>query len=130
MCTNIQSLYRLIRLALPEISTGDIKDKHQYESCPISFEVVAQGIPKPEAQWLHNGKPMKADSRVKIVEEGNKYKLDITEVKLGDEGEYKVIIKNKLGEKAQQAVLSVSRKCIYFFIVRKATDDDWFSFLM
>lgn len=95
---------------MPEISTGDIKDKHQYESCPISFEVVAQGIPKPEAQWLHNGKPMKADSRIKIVEDGNKYKLDITEVKLGDEGEYKVIIKNKLGEKAQQAVLSVSRK--------------------
>ena len=53
---------------------------------------------------------MKADSRVKIVEDGNKYKLDITEVKLGDEGEYKVIIKNKLGEKAQQAILSVSRK--------------------
>lgn len=72
--------------------------------------MVAQGIPKPEAQWLHNNKPMKADSRIKIVEEGNKYKLDITEVKLGDEGEYKVIIKNKLGEKAQQAVLSVSRK--------------------
>ncbi|KAG4067668.1 hypothetical protein HA402_005440 [Bradysia odoriphaga] len=95
-------------ITLPEISTGDIKDKHQYESCPISFEVVAQGIPKPEAQWLHNGQPMKADSRVKIVEDGNKYKLDITEVKLGDEGEYKVIIKNKLGEKAQQAVLSVS----------------------
>lgn len=72
--------------------------------------MVAQGIPKPEAQWLHNDKPIKADDRVKIIEDGNKYKLEIAEVKLGDEGNYKVIIKNKLGEKAQQAVLDVTRK--------------------
>lgn len=72
--------------------------------------MVAQGIPKPEAQWLHNGKPIKADSRVKITEDGNKYKLEIAEVKLGDQGTYQVVVKNKLGEKAQQAVLDVSRK--------------------
>lgn len=96
--------------AIPEILSEDIKDTHVYESTPISFEVTAQGIPKPEAQWLHDGKPIKADSRVKIIEDGNKYKLDITDVKLEDKGEYKVIIKNKLGEKVKQGVLSVSRK--------------------
>lgn len=103
-------LIALLLAAIPEILSEDIKDTHVYESTPISFEVTAQGIPKPEAQWLHDGKPIKADSRVKIIEDGNKYKLDITDVKLEDKGEYKVIIKNKLGEKVKQGVLSVSRK--------------------
>lgn len=99
-----------MRLAIPEIIKEDIKDTHVYESTPISFEVTAQGIPKPEATWLHDGKPMKADGRVKIVEDGDKYRLDITDVKMEDKGEYKVIIKNKLGEKTKQGVLSVSCK--------------------
>lgn len=105
-------MFVLSLAAIPEILSEDIKDTHVYESTPISFEVTAQGIPKPEAQWLHDGKPIKADSRVKIIEDGNKYKLDITDVKLEDKGEYKVIIKNKLGEKVKQGVLSVSRKCL------------------
>lgn len=88
----------------------DLKDTLVFESTPIAFEVTAQGIPKPEAQWLHDGKPVKGDSRVKITEEGDKYKIDITDVKMEDKGEYKVIIKNKIGEKSKQAVLSVTRK--------------------
>lgn len=101
------------KTAIPDILVSDLKDKHQYESCPISFHVVAQGVPKPDVQWLHNGKPVKADERIKITEDGNIYKIELTEVKLGDEGTYKAIVKNKLGEKAQQAVLEVSRT--YFF---------------
>lgn len=99
-----------MEIAIPEILKEDIKDTHVYESTPIAFEVTAQGIPKPEAQWLHDGKPIKADGRIKIIEDGNLYKLDITDVKLEDKGEYKVIIKNKLGEKTKHGVLSVSRK--------------------
>lgn len=49
---------------------------------------------------------------MKILQDGNKYKLEIAEVKLGDEGTYKVIVKNKLGEQALQAVLDVSRECL------------------
>ena len=98
---------------MPEIIDGsDIKDKHQFESCPISFEVTAQGIPKPEAQWLHNGKPVKPEGdRVRLIEDGKLFKLEINEVKLADAGDYKIVIKNKLGEKSQQAILSVSREC-------------------
>lgn len=72
--------------------------------------MVAQGIPKPEATWLHDGQPLKADGRVKIVEDGQLYKLDITEVQPGDKGDYKLIIKNQLGELTKQAKLSVSSK--------------------
>lgn len=97
--------------AVPEILSDNFKDQHQFESCPIHLEVVAQGIPKPEATWLHDGKPIKADGRVKIVEDGQLYKLDITEVQLADKGDYKLIIKNQLGELTKQAQLTVSGKC-------------------
>lgn len=53
---------------------------------------------------------------MKIIQDDKKYKLEITEVKLGDEGTYKVIVKNKLGEKVQQAVLEVSRKSLLLCI--------------
>lgn len=98
-------------IAVPEILSDNFKDQHQFASCPIHLEAVAQGIPKPEATWLHDGKPIKADGRVKIVEDGQLYKLDITEVELADQGDYKLIIKNQLGELTKQARLSVSGKC-------------------
>lgn len=101
---------RFVHLALPEILASDFSNKRVYESTPVSFEVTAQGIPKPEAEWFHNGKPLKADDHVKLTEEGDKYKLSIAETKLSDEGTFKVVIKNKLGEVSKQADLSVMRK--------------------
>ncbi|XP_055686183.1 obscurin isoform X3 [Lutzomyia longipalpis] len=94
--------------AVPEILSSDIKDHTVYESLPISYEIQARGIPEPEANWMHEGKYVKEDgNRVKITKDGEKFKLNITEVKMEDQGEYKVVIHNKLGEKAQQAVLTV-----------------------
>ncbi|XP_059609271.1 obscurin isoform X5 [Phlebotomus argentipes] len=95
-------------ITVPEILSSDIKDHTVYESLPISYEISARGIPEPEANWMHEGKYVKEDgNRVKITKTGEKFKLDITEVKMEDQGEYKVVIHNKLGEKAQQAVLTV-----------------------
>lgn len=100
---------------MPEILASDIEDKHVYETCPISFEVTAQGIPRPDAQWLHDGKPIKGDSRVNVIEDGKLYKLDIVEAKLEDAGAYEVVIKNKLGEEVRKAKLNVSRKSFMIF---------------
>ncbi|XP_055686187.1 obscurin isoform X7 [Lutzomyia longipalpis] len=95
-------------ITVPEILSSDIKDHTVYESLPISYEIQARGIPEPEANWMHEGKYVKEDgNRVKITKDGEKFKLNITEVKMEDQGEYKVVIHNKLGEKAQQAVLTV-----------------------
>lgn len=110
--------------APPEVSNIDIKDKHVYESCPISFEITATGIPKPEAQWLHNGKPISPDGRVKIIQEGDKYKLEIKDSQLGDAGEYSVVIKNQLAQKTHQGVLSVSPVAEYRKpIIKKQLED-------
>lgn len=43
----------------------------------------------------------------------DKYSLEFKELKLGDEGTYKVVLKNKIGETAQEAKLSLARKISY-----------------
>lgn len=45
-----------------------------------------------------------------MSEDGDKYKLDIVDAKVADEGEYKVKLVNSLGEDMKSAKLSVSRK--------------------
>lgn len=95
---------------MPEILASDLKDQQVFESCPVSFEVIAQGIPKPEAQWTLNGKPLTPNDHHKITEDGLKYKLSIAETKLSDAGNIQVVIKNQLGELSKQCELKVRRK--------------------
>lgn len=103
------------KLAFPEILASDLKDQSVYESTPVKFEIVAQGIPKLEAQWTLNDKPLKADDHFNITNDGLKYTLEIADVKLSDAGQFKVVVKNKLGEQAKQCELSVMRMYKYIF---------------
>lgn len=57
-------------LALPQILHADVFEKNSFESVPLKYEVIAQGIPKPEAEWYHNGKLMQSDDRVSITVDG------------------------------------------------------------
>ncbi|XP_037951991.1 obscurin isoform X2 [Teleopsis dalmanni] len=94
-------------LTIPEILHADIIEKQSYESLPLKYEIIARGIPKPEAIWYHNGKEIKPNSNIAIINEGEKYRLEIKELKLEDAGDYKVVIKNKCGEQIHQGKLSL-----------------------
>ncbi|XP_073813115.1 obscurin isoform X2 [Musca autumnalis] len=95
-------------LTQPEIDHVDIMEMHTYESVPLKYEVIAHGIPKPEAIWYHDGKEVKPDANTAIIVDGDKYRLEKKSLKLEDAGTYKVVIKNKVGEKSHQGVLSLS----------------------
>lgn len=97
---------------MPEILASDLKDQSVYESTPISFEVIAQGIPKPEAEWLLNGKRLTADEHYNIIQDDLRYKLVIADVKLSDQGQFQAIIKNQLSELTKQCKLDVMRKLL------------------
>ncbi|XP_054736972.1 obscurin isoform X2 [Anastrepha obliqua] len=103
-----QSQCKVLVLTIPEIQHADILEKHSFESVPLKYEIIAKGIPKPEAVWYHDGKPIQADAHVATIVDGDKYRLEIKELQLSDAGEYKVVIKNKVGEKSLQGVLSLS----------------------
>lgn len=88
-----------------------MKEQTVYESLPVSYEISARGIPDPEAIWMHDGKEIKIEpGRVKITQDGEKFKLDIKEVKMEDQGEIKVVVQNKVGEQSERTKLHVIRK--------------------
>lgn len=94
---------------MPEILASDLKDQSVYESTPVSFEVIAQGIPKPEAQWTLNGQRLAPNEHYNIVEDDLRYKLSIADVHQSDKGQIQVVIKNRLAELTKQCTLDVMR---------------------
>lgn len=69
---------------------------------------------------MHEGKYIQEEpGRVKITQNGDKFKVDFKEVKMDDHGEIKVVIHNKLGEAAEAATLKVIRKLLplIFFLI-------------
>lgn len=81
-----------------------------FDSLPITYEVVARGLPKPEVIWLNNGKAVKADDRIKITNVEDKYTLENTNVLTSDAGEWTAVVKNRLAEKSISCLLDVIRK--------------------
>lgn len=66
-----------------------------------------------DAQWTLNDKPIKPDDHYDITNEGLKYTNAIADVKLTDAGQFKVVVKNKLGEQSKQCELKVMRTYTY-----------------
>ncbi|XP_070134157.1 obscurin isoform X1 [Drosophila bipectinata] len=94
--------------AVPEIVHVDVFQQHSFESVPLKYEVIATGIPKPEAIWYHDGKPITPDKHTSITVDGDHYKLEVESLDMVDAGEYKVVVQNKCGEKSHQGELSLS----------------------
>jgi hypothetical protein len=89
---------------------ADFEKKTTFDSLPISWQVEAHGVPRPEGQWLLNGNVVKSSDRVRITESGETYKIDIVDVVMGDLGEWSFVAKNRLGEKRLNADLEVIRE--------------------
>ncbi|XP_023037819.2 obscurin isoform X1 [Drosophila willistoni] len=93
--------------AVPEIVHVDVFQQHSFESLPLRYEVIAKGIPKPEAIWYHDGKEIKPDKHTAISVDGDHYKLEVESLDMVDAGEYKVVLQNKCGEKSHQGELEL-----------------------
>lgn len=57
-------------IAVPEIVHIDVFQMHSFESVPLKYEVIAKGIPKPEAVWYRDNKPLKPDEHTAIAVDG------------------------------------------------------------
>ncbi|XP_046661140.1 obscurin isoform X2 [Homalodisca vitripennis] len=93
--------------AAPEILSSDMKDRTVYESLSTIFQVEAKGVPRPDAKWYRENDELKVDDHTKISEQGQKYTLELKKIRPGDAGFYKCKIINRLGEKVENAQLSV-----------------------
>ncbi|KAK7869432.1 hypothetical protein R5R35_008161 [Gryllus longicercus] len=93
--------------AIPEITGSNMQDVTTHESLGTVFEVKATGIPRPEAKWFKDDQEIKPSAKAKISDSGETYKLELVDLDGPDAGVYKVKISNRLGEKSQQAKLSL-----------------------
>ncbi|XP_063239264.1 obscurin-like [Bacillus rossius redtenbacheri] len=92
----------------PEILSSDMEDRMIYESLGTTYEVKATGVPRPEAKWFKDGEPLKSLDHVKLCDSGDNYRLELKDATLADAGVYKCVVANRLGEKSQEAKLSLS----------------------
>ncbi|XP_060519331.1 obscurin isoform X9 [Cylas formicarius] len=76
------------------------------------FTVVVQANPEPQVLWVKDDKMIKASDLISIVDDkaNETYKLVFHKVMLADEGYYKVIAKNDLGESSAEARLKTIKE--------------------
>lgn len=79
---------------------------------PVKSRVKSQANPEAQVLWTRDDKVIKASDLISIVEDraNETYKLVFHKVLLADEGYYKVIAKNDLGESSSEARLKTISK--------------------
>ncbi|XP_065086396.1 obscurin isoform X3 [Ochlerotatus camptorhynchus] len=93
--------------ASPEILKTDIADVTTFDSLPLTWTVEADGIPRPTVSWVLNGEEVNASERIRITDSGTLYKIENLDVKEADAGEWKAVVKNRIGEKTLPCHLTV-----------------------
>ncbi|XP_046622212.1 obscurin isoform X8 [Neodiprion virginianus] len=99
--------------ASPEIVNSDLEDRKIFETQSTTFEIKATGVPKPEAKWFKDGKPIKISDRLKYTSSGDFFKLVLTNAQLEDAGVYQCKLSNKFGEKTLEGKLIVASTTEY-----------------
>ena len=90
--------------------TKPLTDESVIQGQDVTLSVESTGNPAPKPQWYFNDKPIPAnDQRFQVIapKEGNIHELKIKQTQPGDEGTYKVVMKNSEGEITSQAKLDV-----------------------
>ena len=67
-----------------------------------------KGKPEPKVEWLKDGQPVVENQRIKIQFDDGTSTLRFTKTELDDEGEYKCVAKNDLGEVTSTVELLVN----------------------
>nr|XP_031831778.1 obscurin isoform X2 [Nomia melanderi] len=93
--------------APPHITHASLSDLTIYETQKVLFEITATGLPRPDAKWFKDGKPLRSGDRVRITAVGDHYSLELSKAILEDEGVYTFTMTNKLGEDTAEGYLTV-----------------------
>ena len=95
---NVEETARLDILAAPLITSQLSKGEEVVSGKEVTLRVVVRGSPRPEAQWYHNDAPLGPEN-VSYDEEKSEYQLVIKDASVAShEGNYRVVLKNELGE--------------------------------
>ncbi|XP_033229349.1 obscurin isoform X4 [Belonocnema kinseyi] len=98
---------KVIVLTSPRIVNSNLQDREIFETQSTSFEIKAQALPRPEAQWFKDGEPLKTSDRLKYSSIGDTFQMTLKNAELEDAGCYSCVFTNKLGVKTEEGVLLV-----------------------
>lgn len=85
----------------------DLKDTSVTAGDTIEFKAKVTGEPKPEVEFLKDGRKITPDSRIKIEKEGDTHRLIIRKATEEDAGSYQCVAKNEHGSVESDAKLEV-----------------------
>ena len=93
----------------PPSFTASLKDRSIEDGSAARFDVRVRGQPTPKVTWHKAGEEITDEKfpHIKVFQEDNLYSILITEGKLEDAGQYKVVAMNDLGEVSSTAELFV-----------------------
>ncbi|XP_043277221.1 obscurin isoform X7 [Venturia canescens] len=98
---------KVIVLTAPAIVSSDFADCTIYETQSATFTIKASGLPRPDAKWFKDGKPLRAADKAKAAYAGDTHTLTLNKAMETDTALYQLVLTNKLGEKSIDAFIEV-----------------------
>jgi len=87
----------------------ELNDLVATEGNDAVLSITADGSPTPTVDWYRNDTKVKTDKRIVAKTEDKTFTLTFVGIKAADQGEYKAIVKNKIGQvESRKASLCVS----------------------
>jgi hypothetical protein len=99
---------------LPEFSLR-LDDVETIEGKTAVFQCEIKATPDPDIRFYRGNKELFDTAKYRIIRNGDKYLLQISNVALDDEDEYSVKAKNKGGSRISRASLTV--KCKIYYLI-------------
>ncbi|RZB39359.1 muscle M-line assembly protein unc-89-like [Asbolus verrucosus] len=87
-----------------------VQDVDVHADLLLKIPVEIEGTPKPTVVFYKDGKEVKLDNRVKVVEEGDKTVLVIEKTALKDTGSYSVVATNEMAQISQFFKIDIHTK--------------------
>jgi Immunoglobulin I-set domain len=104
----MSEFWQLVANSLPSFTQSLIKSAEKTEGESVTFQVKADGSPKPTASWRKDGMELKSDGKnIIIKEEAGLHTLTVNGLKREDAGNYSCLLSNAFGSKEDVAVLRV-----------------------
>ena len=95
----------------PELS-APLETVEVVEGLQAKLVCEVKGRPEPKVEWFKDGQPVLENQRIKMQFDGETSTLRFTKIELDDEGEYKFVARNELGEVSSTAELFVNEASV------------------
>ncbi|XP_064619618.1 titin-like isoform X3 [Lineus longissimus] len=96
-----------VQPVVPQFIEG-LKDASIEDTHPLVLQCKVTGDPRPTIKWYKDGKILKHDQDFQQMFVGETAKLDVFEIFPDDEGVYKCVAKNSVGECSTECYLTVT----------------------